>query len=325
MTKILASAFLLLSLYSFGQITDLKLGSDVWPPFTNSPGEPAFANEIVKEALNRNKVAIDQRTMEFDMVVRAIENHALDGSGAMWKSPEREHSLYFSDAYLQNQLVLVAKKESGLPVTSLNDAIGKKVAVVKGYAYGEELDKAQGIELVYGMSDQTNFLKLLKGDVDYMLVDELLIRYLMEAQPQKFRDNLDVSEVPVIVKSLHLAIRKDVEGAREILEKFNASTKNMLADGTYNRILKLNWIQADVDGDGTLELVGGNNTSGSSKPGNAYKVNQSDSSQYPVASGNTYYINGKVYTNWEEVPADFKRGPGAKEDVETFNFLRFNF
>jgi len=325
MVKSLAFAFVLLAFSSFGQITDLKLGSDIWPPFTNSPGETAFANEIVKEALNRNKVAIDQRTVDFDMVMKGIKNDALEGSGAMWKSPEREALLFFSEAYLQNQLVLVARKESGFPVKSLDDVTGKKLAIVKGYAYGEKLDTAGNVDLIYGISDQSNFVKLLKEEVDYMLVDELLIRYLMQAQPQKFRDNLVVSESPIIKKSLHLAIRKDVEGALELLEGFNTATKEMLADGTYNRILKLNWIQADIDGDGTLELIGGKNSAGSVKPGNEYKVNKNDSSQYPIASGNTYYINGKVYTNWEDVPADFKRGPGSKEDVETFNFLRFNF
>lgn len=317
-----------LSILSHGliaQITDLKLGSDIWPPFTNSPGEPAFASEIVKEALNRNKVALDQRTMKFEMVMKAIESDALDGSGAMWKSPEREELLYFSEPYLQNQLVLVAKKESGLQVGELSDVSGNKLALVKSYAYGEELGAISDVEIVYGNSDQTNFLKLLQGEVDYILIDELPIRYLMQSQPQKFDENLIISEEPVIVKSLHLTIRKDIEAAQELLAQFNETIKKMLADGTYNRILKLNWIQADVDGDGKLELVGGKNSAGAIATTNEYTVNHSDSSQYPIASGNTYYINGKVYTNWEDVPADFKRGPGSKEDVETFNFLRFNF
>jgi polar amino acid transport system substrate-binding protein len=325
MARLFALILLFYSFHSFGQITDLKLGSDIWPPFTNSPGETAFASEIVKEALNRNKVAIDQRTMEFNVVLKAIENEALDGSGAMWKTEERESNLYFSEPYLQNQLVLVARKESGLQVDQLSDVAGKKLALVESYAYGEEINAISEVEFVYGKSDQTNFLKLLQGEVDYMLIDELPIRYLMQSQPQKFNENLIISKEPVIVKSLHLAIRKDIEGAEELLAEFNATIKKMLADGTYNRILKLNWIQADVDGDGKLELVGGKNSAGALASANEYKVNHSDSSQYPVASGNTYYINGKVYTNWEDVPADFKRGPGSEEDVETFNFLRFNF
>jgi len=325
MARAITLILVFFSIHLFGQITDLKLGSDIWPPFTNSVGETAFASEIVKEALNRNKVAIDQRTMDFNTVLKALENQALDGSGAMWKTAERDRSLYFSEPYLQNQLVLVAKKESGLQVDELTALSGKKLAIVESYAYGEELDAIDDVNFVYGKSDQANFLKLLQGEVDYMIIDELPIRYLMQSQPQKFSDNLVISEKPVIVKSLHLAIRKDIEGAEDLLAKFNESIKKMLADGTYNRILKLNWIQADVDGDGKLELVGGRNPNGALASANEYRVNHSDSSQYPVASGNTYYINGKVYTNWEDVPADFKRGPGSEEDVETFNFLRFNF
>jgi len=322
-TLFICMSFLCVSLTA--QITDIKLGSDVWPPFTNSPGEPAFANEIVKEALNRNKVALDQRIMNFEMVMKGVNSDALDGSGAMWKSPEREELLLFSDPYLYNQLVLVAKKEKGLEVESLNNVIGHKLSLVEGYAYGDDINKLTDVEITYGMSDQSNFLKLLKGETDYMLVDELLIRYLLQAQPEKFNENLVVSETPVIIRSLHLAIKKEKDGAEALLNDFNDSVKKMQTDGTYNRILKLNWIQADIDGDGTLEWVGNNNSRGFSQPANEYKINYGDSSQYPIASGNTYYINGKVYTNWEDVPDDFKRGPGAKEDVETFNFLRFNF
>jgi len=325
MKKLGSLFFISIALTGYTQITDLKLGSDVWPPFTNEAGKTAFASELVKEAMNRNKVAINQRTMPFETVLKALENNALDGSGAMWKTPERESNLYFSEPYIQNQLVLVAKKESGLSVDKLSDISGKKLALVQDYAYGKELETVEDVNFIYGTSDQANFLKLLKGEVDYMLIDELPVRYLMQSQPQKFNDNLNISSEPLIIKSLHLAIRKDIEGAVELLNQFNASIKTMMADGTYNRILKLNWIQADVNGDGKVELVGGSGSNGGIKPSNGYRVNQNDSSQYPVASGNTYYINGKVYTNWDDVPADFKRGPGGEEDVETFNFLRFNF
>lgn len=325
MPKYLVFVFISLGISCSAQITALKLGSDVWPPFTNVHGEPALANELVKEALNRNKVAVNERSMDFDMVLKAIKTSAIDGSGAMWKSPEREEMLYFSEPYLQNQLVLVSRKESGLKVGSLQDVAGHKLAIVDSYAYGDEIDHLENVEFIRGAGDQSNFLKLLKGDVDYILVDELLVQYLMQAQPAKFREHLVVSEKPVQIKSLHLAIRKDIEGALELLDLFNASAKEMLKDGTYNRILKLNWIQADIDGDGKLELIGNAGSAGTERPSDGYSVNRNDSSQYPVASGNTYYINGKVYTNWDDVPADFKQGPGGDQNNETFNFLRFNF
>lgn len=315
--------FLFVSKICIGQITDLRLGSDVWPPFTNNVGETAFASEIVKEALNRNKVAVMERTMDFSMVIKAIENGGLDGSPALWKSPAREDSMIFSEPYLHNQLILVSMRKDSLPVNDLEAIAGKRLAIVRGYAYGAGVDSLKNVQLVYSKSDQENLLKLLKGQADYMLVDELLIRYLVDAQPGKFEETLSVSESPVIIESLHFAIRKDLEGGQELIDGFNEATKAMLADGSYNRILRMNWITADLDGDGKLELI--SHGTGGGSPENGYKVHMNDSSNYPTASGNTYYINGKVYTSWEDVPADFKRGPGSKEDVETFNFLRFNF
>ncbi len=41
--------------------------------------------------------------------------------------------------------------------------------MVGHYAYGEEIDSAQGVFFVSGRNDQENLDKLLTGDVDYML------------------------------------------------------------------------------------------------------------------------------------------------------------
>jgi len=324
MKKIGSLLFILAALSAFGQITDLKLGSDVWPPFTNADGETAFATEIVKEALNRSRVALDERTLPFDKVIKGIELGALDGSGALWLSEDRQKLLLFSEPYLRNKLVLVTLKAKDHPVHSLDSVRGKSLALVENYSYGLSAEDLHDVRVVKGSSDQVNFLKLLKNEVDYILVDQLLIHHLIKNQPSKVNEHLVISEEPLLVKSLHLAIRKDIEGAEELLEKFNMSTKDMLADGTYNRILKINWIQADVDGDGTIEWVSHQGGTQHPNPDSSYSIDAT-TSQYATASGNTYYINGKVYTDWNDVPADFKRGPGGEEDVETFNFLRFNF
>ena len=82
-----------------------------------------------------------------------------------------------------------------------------------------------------------------------------LIRYIVNQYQESARARLEIGTVPLINRTLHFALRKDCPGAEEIVKRFNEQIEEMLADGTYNRILGLAWIEADVDGDGQSELV----------------------------------------------------------------------
>jgi polar amino acid transport system substrate-binding protein len=310
----LLSAALLLSLGSVGQTNQLTLASDVWPPFTNVPGETAVAMEIVKTALNRNSIEVKPKIARFTAVLEGLNDGSYQGSSALWKTAERQENLIFSEPYLYNQLVLVGPKESDVSASSLAELGGKKIAVVAGYAYGEAITEATSVEFVEGKNDQANLLKLLEGEVDYMLVDALLVAYLRSYQAADAKKFLEIGETPLESHGLHFALRRDVEGSEEIVARFNQTISEMQADGTYHRILKLNWIRADVDGDGTMEMIPGQNAG--KRPENAYSL------AGPAAQSNRIYHNGR-YLNWDELPDDVKRTGINQADVQDVTFLSF--
>jgi hypothetical protein len=67
--------------------------------------------------------------------------------------------------------------------------------------------------------------------------------------------------------------------------------------------LGLNWIQADVDGDGKMELVLDGDRAGSNAPGQVYNV----SANKPVPGTNRYYIEGEIYDGWNNIPERYKK------------------
>jgi len=296
------------------QTTQLTLASDIWPPFTNAPGETAVAMEIVKTALNRNSIAVKPKVADFTIVLEGLEKGIFQGSSALWKTSEREEYLIYSKPYLFNQLVLVGRKGSDVSAQNMSELSGKKIAVVAGYAYGEGIANDESAVFIEGKNDQANLIKLLEGKVDYMLVDALLVAYLRSYQAADAKKHLEIGTVPLESHGLHFAIRRDIEGAEEIISEFNQTIAEMQADGTYHRILKLNWIQADVDGDGNLEMIPGQNAG--KRPENAYSLSG------PSASSNRIYHEGK-YLNWEDLPDDVKRTGINQADVQDVTFLSF--
>ncbi len=76
-----------------GQTSQLRLVSTVWPPFTNEPGQPRFALDLVEEATRRIGIKTSTTFVEAAKFTPSLLAGAFDGSGAAWKDAERERVL----------------------------------------------------------------------------------------------------------------------------------------------------------------------------------------------------------------------------------------
>jgi hypothetical protein len=285
---------------------ELRLVSTVWPPFTDVVGKPRLASDLVHEALSRAGVGAETAIVADGLLVSSMRDGSHDGSGALWRSEERERFLLYSDPYMENRLVLVGHKGSDVSAASFAQLAGRRVALVKGYAYGMAVDDAAGPTFVLGDSVQDNVRRLLEGDVDYMLIDSLVIRYIVDRYRKDADEKLEIGSTPLARRTLHLAIRKDIEGAEAIVRRFNEQIRAMLADGTYNRILDLDWIRADVDGDGQAELVLQGERAGVDPPTDAYEVISGDEPKQDEPKKLRILIGRSLYEDWESVPEQYK-------------------
>lgn len=291
--------FITLSISS--QSKELQFSSDVWPPFTNIEGKAAIAIDIATKALERIKVPSNNSITDFNAVLEGINTGKYDGSLALWKSKEREENLLFSDPYLENQLILVGRKGANIRKTSFTELQHHKIGLVKGYAYEDSLKDIEDLQVVYGASDQENLENLLAEKIDYMLVDALLIQYLFKYEINDVSTMLEIGSQPLIIKPLHLAIRKDTPNASKIISLFNEEIKKMVLDGNMNKLLGLNWIRADINGDGVQEIVLIGNAAGENAPTYTYNLHPSKNLNL-----DKFYIENKYYDSWEDVPAKYK-------------------
>lgn len=286
----------------------LRLASDRWPPFTAEEGAARVAIRLVEGALDRTGRRSASTIVEsgFDDVMERIRQGEFDGSPALWKTPEREAFLHFSAPYLENRLVLVGREGSPVEVQSIAELAGKRVATVGAYAYGGILESAVGPELVPGESDAANLRKLLDGGVDYVLVDELLIHHLVRGREARAEAALEIGRYPLVSRPLHFALRKDVDGAEQIVEAFDREIRAMMADGTYHRTLDVDWLWADIDDDGRSELVLGGIQAGASEPSRGYDVLAGERAAPHEETDSRYAVEGVVYEEWEHIPDRYK-------------------
>lgn len=310
--KILSLFFLFASVVSAAaQNQQITLASDVWPPFTDQSGKQAIALDLVQEALKKGDIDAKIEITDFKNVLEGIKSGAYDGSAALWSTEARKNDFKFSLPYFQNRLVLVGRKGMDVSARSLAELEGKNIAVVDDYAYELPKSVADKITFSHAKSDQEVLELLLNGQADYMLIDALILQYLMTYQQADVQKYLAVGTTPLINRTLHLVLRNDLENADAILDRFNQQIGKMVADGSYNEILQLNWIQADVDGDGKTEMVLSGNRAGKQAPSDIYNLALQNTESVMVADNSRYYIEGKVYDSWNQIPDTYKVDHGG--------------
>jgi polar amino acid transport system substrate-binding protein len=285
------------------QSTTLNLVSTAWPPFTNQTGQPRFALDLVETALGR--IGISARTAIVDAAkyTPALLSSAFDGSAAAWKDAERERALIFSTPYLENRLILLARRGYDVSAATLGALKGKRIAVVGGYAYGNALE-IPGLTLVRADSEEDSLAMLLSSKADYTLMDDLVVQYLVDHYPEEARTRLSLGTTPLVTRPLYFAVRRSYPNAESIVSRFNTQLRGLIADRTYHKLLHVAWIRADVDGDGIPEYVPANDSAGTTAPERAYQLYSGDQKSAPAKTG--FYVGGSIYSDWASVPDRYK-------------------
>jgi polar amino acid transport system substrate-binding protein len=299
----------------------LRLVSTAWPPFTNQAGQPRFASDLVDSALGRIGLKADTTIVEPAAFTPALLTGPYDGSAAAWKDDQREQVLLFSQAYLENRLVLLGRKGADVSATELGALKGKKIAIVGGYAYGD-IDSA-GPVFVRTKGEEDSLTELLRGQVDYALMDDLVVEYLVENYAKEAQTRLQISSTPLIKKPLYFAVRKNFPDAARLITRFNAELVGMIKDRTYHKLLHVDWIRADIDGDGIPEYIPASNEIGKTAPDHAYSLVTVPT---PIKPGSSrFYLGGTIYTDWATVPDKYKISGSQHPDPSRSTASVFKF
>jgi polar amino acid transport system substrate-binding protein len=293
------------------------LASSSWPPWVDVENQPRVALQIVSTALARAGYSVIHEIAPLGQLLSNLRNGggAYDGSASLWRTDEREEFLLYSESYLENRMVLVGPRGSDVSAKWFSQLKGKKIGVVKDYAYGPELDGATEPVFVRGESTEENLRTLLRGGgaLDYVLADALVVYHLKQQYPEKTRERLAMGTIPLITRSLHFALRKNLPNAQQIIARFNEQRATMLKDGSYHTALQVEWILADVDGDGVAEMVAGGDKLGVEAPKNSYQpVSLSKGGVVPGSESNArFVVKGVPYDTWDTVPDYFKTPPNT--------------
>ncbi|MGM0453954.1 MAG: PAS domain S-box protein, partial [Thermodesulfobacteriota bacterium] len=154
-----------------------------YPPvdFFNEHGEHSgIAADIFALIENRLGVTFTRKQLKsWHEIVRQARERTIDITTIAQKTPEREKFWRFTRPYLEVPTVIVARKE-GPRDLSLEDLNNLDVAIVKGYAIDEYIDRHHpGLTVTAVPDDLTGLQKLSFGEFDAMIADLPTASYLI--------------------------------------------------------------------------------------------------------------------------------------------------
>lgn len=140
-----------------------------------------------------------------------------------------------SKVIVNTQLGFVHMGDHPLPKwENLEDLSNVRIGYVTGYASTEEfeaLEEAGSLQVFRTINDITNLKKLLKGQLDAVLIDRFVFENLVNADPtlQGVAPTIVFADKPLDTKPLHLCLRNDEQG-RAVRDAFDAALTEMDAD-----------------------------------------------------------------------------------------------
>lgn len=224
-----------------GQV--LTIGSGEWAPYQSERLRSyGYASKIVVDSFKQE--GFDVKFKFYKSWARSMKNAQigeLAGTFLWGHKPEREEDFFFSKPIVDVQYVLFYKKSSKITWETPRDLKGLKIAITSGYYYGPEFDRAikdGTLTVKQSTSDEANFRKLVKGQVDIAINDLDAGLDILRRNHLNEIDHISSSKKYVRKTPHYLLISKKYPNAKHIVESFNRGLKSLQKTGKFDAIIE---------------------------------------------------------------------------------------
>ncbi len=225
------------------QHPEIRLGIDPdWAPFEYRDEQGVYsgmASDYIRLLSERLGVKLVAKSgLSWSEVIEQAQQRQLDILPAVMKSPQRAEYLNFTAPYLDFPMVIITRSGDSF-VASLDDLVGRRVAVVRGYVTQDILENNHpelSLELVANNGEGLQAVAL--GEVDAYVGNLAAISYAIE---RRGLTNLRVAAPTPYSFPLGMGVRNDWPELITILDKAIASIEPEIA-----RSIRGHWMSVEV-------------------------------------------------------------------------------
>ncbi|WP_020669387.1 ABC transporter substrate-binding protein [Amycolatopsis nigrescens] len=218
---------------SGGDASALRVGTlgDAPPNiYVENGNYTGFDNELLKAIAQKQGLTLEFAATEFSTLLAKVSNGQFDvGSSAIAQTPERAKTVDFSSPY--NFEVMSIQTKEGAPITDEGSLGGKRVAVIQGTVGDNWLTTTVPSAQAVRFPDYATALGALKsGSVEGYILDQAIAEKNVTENPDA---KLKVTKSFTTDVPHGFAVKK---GNTELANKINEGLKQVIADGTWERL-----------------------------------------------------------------------------------------
>lgn len=241
MRKSLSIAFMILLLAIPAMAADKMLTAvtNAWEPYAGQDlKDLGFGTLIVSSAFKAAGYSVKPELILWDEAVAKTKAGKYDVLYLAYYNKSRTQDFFYSDFFTESLVVFCKRKETPLKFKSIKDLSPYTIGVVKGYTNTPEFDAAAYLKKVEAASDEENLRKLLKKEVDVIVIDKLVAQYLLKTKFIEGKGTVDFLDPPLIIHPLFCLFPKVIKESEQRVKDFNKGLALIKANGTLNKIIK---------------------------------------------------------------------------------------
>lgn len=223
-----------------GDVVTYKVGTEpTFPPFDTTDDNQNIVGldmDLMKAIGKDQGFEVTFENLSFDGLIPALKAGNIDivAAGMNKEDKDRQAQVDFSKAYYDSQL-MVAVTVDNSDIKSIDDLTpDMKVAAQTGTSGADKVkelkDAGKIKEAVILDGLDTAMMQLINGEVSAVINDKPVTEVYMNKQPDKIKM---VGE-PLNSESYGFAVQK---GNKELLDKINTGLDNIIADGTFDKLV----------------------------------------------------------------------------------------
>lgn len=203
-----------------------------FPPYEYKEGDEVIGidAEVAKAIADKLGMKLEIVDTKFDSIIPGVQSGKYDmGMAGMTVTPEREKNVAFSDSYATGIQSIIVKEDSD--IKSVDDlSSSTKIGVQLGTTGDIKAKDDFGADAVAEMDKGADAVQaLLAGKIDCVIIDNEPAKSFVEANP-----GLKILDTAYAQEDYAICFAKD---NTELKDKVNAALKELIADGTVQKIV----------------------------------------------------------------------------------------
>jgi ABC-type amino acid transport substrate-binding protein len=169
-------------------MTKYLVGADPFPPYQ-------FYNEIgvldgsdyrlVDGIINKMEATVEYIVDDWSKIEKKLIDKEIDIAFQVQKTPEREKLYYFSTLFRNAITTIISFTDGDIKSVEEIDLLDKKLAVIKGYKYGDVIDLLPERIKVFCNDQQEQVEFVVQNKADFAVVDLGVLEYQAQKKDLK--------------------------------------------------------------------------------------------------------------------------------------------